>query len=190
VEIRWPTDNEWEIPSLDASLQVERCTLPLLAWGSAGRRHKAAGAWHFFCDDYRFSTVWKNPYQVVDTAPNWVCEVNASLADDDVAAVALWTIYRKRWISAFWQSHGVPIAVDLNVPPRFQPLNLLGVPSGWKAFATRGKANELAVLESEYRLAEKHAGGVPLFVVLGGGEAVAAVCRRWPGAVWVPGGQW
>jgi len=188
--IRFPTDNSLDIPALDPDLQADRCRLPLHAWGTHSRRRQAPGAWHFYTEDYRFSRVWKVPLMVVDTNPTWVCELNPSIADDAPIAEVIHIVYRKRWVTRFWQSHGLAVAVDLNVPPRFQALNLSGVPRGWLTYSTRAKATELGVLETEYQIAAKHAGTFPLFIVVGGGEAANQLCRQLPGAVWIAGGQW
>ena len=63
---------------------------------------------------------------------------------------------------------------------------MLGVPRGWRAFATRGYADQLYALEAEYEIAREWAGDAgPLFLVYGGGRPT----REWAeahGVVWVP----
>jgi hypothetical protein len=102
------------------------------------------------------------------------------------AAVALWRVYRKRWIARWWQSFGLRIFVDLNVASNHYGLNALGIPQGWRAFATRGYTDRLDELHQEHEQACKFAGeGVtPLFLVVGGGKAVKAECMR-NGWLWV-----
>lgn len=75
---------------------------------------------------------------------------------------------------------------DLNVPERFATLNLLGIPNGWRAYSTRGKAQDPGAVEREYRTAADRCGSTPLFLVVGGGQTIARLCRSLPGAVWVP----
>jgi hypothetical protein len=81
-------------------------------------------------------------------------------------------------MARYWQSKGVRIFVDLNVNRAFAEDNLVGVPAGWAAFATRGYAERIDDLRFEYGLAQGVAGkrdGV-LFVVYGGGKTVKNFC--------------
>jgi hypothetical protein len=65
-------------------------------------------------------------------------------------------------------------------------LNLLGIPPGWKAFATRGYTERIDATYQEYEQAKRIAGeGVtPVFVVYGGGKDVKAECQR-NGWIWL-----
>ena len=87
----------------------------------------------------------------------------------------LQAIYKKRWIARCMQGKGIGIFVDLNVAQKFYRLNMIGVPRGWRAFATRGYSDRLNNLAFEYSIASDWAEGKePLFVIYGGG----AECRR------------
>ena len=59
-------------------------------------------------------------------------------------------------------------------------VNMLGIPDGWKAFATRGYSDRLDGTHAEYAQAQRIAGeGVtPLFLVYGGGVKVKEECQR------------
>lgn len=175
----WPTDNEFEIPLLDENLQATAVDLPFVGWGSVKRKKRMTGSWHFYVDDYRFTGVWKNPAEVVNTFAVNAVEPNFSVYNQMPLPVALWAIYRKRWVARWWQSRGVKIFVDLNVATQYADLNLMGVPKGWKAYATRGYSKQLADTEREFELACKQAGTKSiLFVVYGGGRAVMEHCRQ------------
>lgn len=178
ADILWPSDNEWGVPTLDAGLQGQ-LVLPVKAWGSAARSGKHKGTWHFYVDDYRFDALWRHPHTLTATETPCIIEPNCSIYDGTPRAVALHQTYRKRWLARFAQAHGVRVLVDVNVPPAFQELNLLGVPPGWASYATRGYESRLALLEQEYAAAHRHAGrdGVT-FVVFGGGKNVAELCRQ------------
>src|SRR5690606_5282009 len=56
-------------------------------------------------------------------------------------------------------------------------LNLVGVPRGWRAYATRGYAERLDDLDREYQIARDRCGSEPLFLVYGGGQPVQAFCQ-------------
>ena len=87
----------------------------------------------------------------------------------------LQAIYKKRWIARCMQGKGIGVFVDLNVAQKFYQLNMIGVPRGWRAFATRGYSDRLNNLAFEYSIAKDWANGKePLFVIYGGGDT----CRR------------
>jgi hypothetical protein len=144
------------------------------------------GTWHFYTDDYRFNALLKDPAPVVATGCVTAIELNITLTDQMPVAVGLYRIYQKRWTSCFWQSKGVRIFVDLNVPAKFRAYNMLGVPQGWRAYATRGYTRRLDETVKEWEKACAWAGSDDvLFLVYGGGGQVQQLCmdRRW---LWVP----
>lgn len=143
------------------------------------------GTWHFYVDDYRFSGLLKKPEQLVQTRAVAAIEPNITLSPGLPLALALAHIYRKRWTARHWQTAGVSIWVDLNVSAEFRAVNLLGVPRGWTAYATRGYNANIEQIEAEYQLAEQHAGERPDFLVYGGGQAVQslALANGWQ---WLP----
>jgi len=141
-----------------------------------------SGTWHFYVDDYRFTNLIKRPDKIVNTQCNSAIEPNFSIFNQMPIPVGLFRIYQKRWIARYWQQHGIRVIVDLNVAPKFRAYNLLGVPIGWGAYATRGYTDRLDQLEAEYNLAKTHASGNPLlFIVYGGGKLVKQYCaeRAW-----------
>lgn len=179
MDVVFPTDNEWGVPALDPDRQPDRVELPMRGWGSFARTMQRPGGVHFYVDDYRFRALLNDPTRLTDLQPTAATEVNLSVFDDTPPAVVLWHTYRKRWLSRFWQDHGLPIYVDLNVPERHQEINLLGVPLGWRAYSTRGYERRLPALEQELRTAKRHAqSDRVLFLVVGGGKQVAAFCRE------------
>lgn len=181
----FPSDNVWDVPSLRAELQAQQVDLPVSLWGALGRKKRMKGTWLFYCEDYRFEALWKDPSDVVNTQCVNVVEPNFTVGPQTPRAVALWQIYRKRWLARWWQSHGIRVFVDMNVDAEvYGDLMLLGVPEGWKAYATRGYSDRQQFTLMEYELAREHAGGEPLFMLYGGGEACEALARD-HGWVWI-----
>lgn len=177
----FPTDNDFGIPLLDANLQATAVVAPVQPWGAgAGARSRQnRGTWHFYTEDYRFDALWRDPSPVVKSGCTAVVEPNFSVYLEMPRVVALWHVYRKRWLARWWQAHGVRVFVDLNVAEPHYADNLLGVPQGWKAWATRGYAERLENTLAEYDLACQHAGTSDiLFLVYGGGRAVKELCTR------------
>lgn len=180
----WPTDNEWGIPTLSLERQADAFDLPIETWG-AKRRNLKVGTYHFYTEDNRFSTIWQKPDMVVAAGCVNAVEPNFSVYDQVPRAVALWATFRKRWLARYWQSRGIRIFVDLNVARPYDDLNLLGVPKGWKAYATRGYAARLDMTGEELEIARTHAGARDvLFMVYGGNAQVREWCNA-NGAVWV-----
>jgi len=185
-DIIFPSDNPFGVPLLDPEMQADYLIAPFAAWGTMSRKSQMSGTWNFYIEDYRFENLWKNPGQVIFTNCVAAVEPNFSIYTDMPGAVALWMVYRKRWISRWWQSRGIKIFVDLNVAHKHFELNWLGVPRGWKAYATRAYAERLNETEEEYRAAVEHAeGGQILFVVYGGGKKARELAERnaW---IWYP----
>lgn len=181
----FPSDNELGIPTL-LDCQADWIEAPCRAWGSTGRTRINLGTWHFYVDDYRWSAIWENPWQVTDTQPVVCVEPNYSIQDETPPALAIASIYRKRWLARYWQSCGIKIFVDLFVPSHHQDWNLLGVPSGWRAYATRGQDRNLDGLIEDHETARCHARTDQIvFAVFGGGPRVADWCQE-QGATHVP----
>jgi len=172
----FPSDNEFQIPLLLSSLQAVAVPLPLEAYGAT--RQSGPGTYHFYTDDRRILPLIGDPTPIVNACPVAAIEPNFSLYGQMPRALALGRIYHKRWIARFWQSHGIQIIVDLNVAPEHAEDNLLGVPSGWRSYATRGYTDRLDHLQGEYDQACRHAGSPEiLFVVYGGGSKVKELAR-------------
>lgn len=170
------SNNEFDIPTLRADLQATQVLNPVAPWGYSARDARNIGTYHFYVDDYRFTGLWDDPNRLVKAGVPVIIEPNLSLYDNTPRGYALFLIFKKRWIARYWQSFGIRVFVDLNVSHKFTEENLLGVPKGWNAYATRGYSDRLQLLEEEFNLAKKHSGrDDPYFVVYGGGEKV----RQW-----------
>jgi len=191
----WPTDNPWSVPSLDPALQADQVVYPVTTWGTVGARRPMSGVWHFYTEDRKFEPLWKRPHRVLYSRPAAAVEPNFSTTDQTPFAMSLYHIYRKRWIARYWQSQGLKIFVDLNTDAALNSPHpavegrrpsLLGVPSGWRAYASRAHANRPEALEAEFAVAVEHAAGAtPLFLCVGGGHKVRQLAQE-RGWVWVP----
>jgi len=79
----------------------------------------------------------------------------------------------------------VRVFADLNVTPPFYDLNMLGIPKGWKAWATRGYTDGLDLTVQEYEMACERAETSSItFLVYGGGKAVGEWAKE-RGWVWI-----
>lgn len=184
-----PDDGGWEIPLLDDSMQAQEVAIPFAKWGEQARTidYRGNGTIHFYTDDYKMAALYEKPEKLAKAHPRNIVEPNFSLYLDMAPAFGLQAIYKKRVISRMMQDRGIRVFVDLNVAQKFIKLNLLGVPAGWRSFATRGYSDRLSGLELEYRIAEASAaqgGRKPLFVVYGGGSKCRDFCKE-VGAIYI-----
>lgn len=185
-EIVFDTDNPAGIPMLDLSMQATELVEPFLIWGSIARSKFMPGTYAFYEDDYKFTGLWSDPEKLVNTGCAVAVEPNISISDRMPPVVALYSIFQKRWLARFWQSRGVRIVVDMNVPPVYAKMNLLGVPCGWGAYCVRVHKDWHHRIEFLYSICRDHAGREPLFIVYGGDNNYARqACQRnnWK---WIP----
>jgi hypothetical protein len=174
----WPTDNHLEIPSLDLSMAAVGFTPPLQFWGARGQQVPQPGTYSFYCYDERHSNVLANPSKVFPSGPTACFEINVSLYDDTERWVAIGLLGKRRACSRAWAEGGVRVHVDLNVPARFQDINLLGIPKGWHAWATRGYVGRLDALEAEINVALEHGGPGSVVCVLYDSDQVRQWCAE------------
>ena len=176
-DCRFPSSNDFGVPDLDITMQAEYVDIPFVCFGEQRRTFKmgGCGTLHFYTDDYRFSAIYEHPERVLQHNPRNIVEPNFSLFQDMEVAFGLQAIYKKRWIARMMQSKGIRVFVDLNVASKWYRLNMLGVPTGWSSFCTRGYSDRLDYLEFEWNLAKRWAGNNPLtFAIYNGGDA----CRK------------
>ena len=161
------SDNDFEIPALDLEYQGTVVDLPCYAWRSAHSRQQKKGATiHFYTNDRHFRALSLEPAKLLQTPAVTVVEPNFSLDETTPMAIGLERIFQKRWMARFWQLHGRYIFIDLHVPAKYRKANLIGVPAGWKAYATRG--GPVDILAEEMELAKEHAQSEQIhFAVMG-----------------------
>ena len=185
--IIFPSDNDWGVPVLRIDRQASAVNPPVVLWGSgAGARTKQMpGTWVFYTQDYRFTALLSDPRPVPRSGCRNAVEINFSVSDDLPRALALYYTFRKRYIARLWQDQGVNIFVDLNVSAEHRELNLLGVPKGWRAYATRGYNAYAEDIINQYEIARAHADTDELtLLVYGGGGQVKKLCQE-RGWLWV-----
>lgn len=66
---------------------------------------------HFFIDDYQFNRVWAQPDAYLDRLRRFqaVCSPDFSTYTDFPRAVQIYNHYRKHWLGAYWQDHGITV---------------------------------------------------------------------------------
>lgn len=66
---------------------------------------------HFFVDDYQFMRLWTNPDAYIPMLQKFkaVCTPDFSLYTDFPPAIQIYNHYRKHWLGAYMQLHGIKI---------------------------------------------------------------------------------
>lgn len=176
----YPSNNEFDIPTLLTDNMPVHLELPLNPWGAEARYKKGITTYHFYVDDYRFEQLFKDPIKLLESGCRAIVEPNCSIHDQTPMAYAIWQTYRKRYLCRYLQECGLQIWVDLNVSPHFEEVNALGVPEGYNAFCTRGGfANWEPAIERNWQMAQRISGlDRPNMFVYGGGEDVHQWCMK------------
>jgi len=174
----WATDNQWDIPVLLPQWQADALDLPVNKWG-VGRKIMGSGTIHFYTQDMKFEYLWKNPQGLINYGCVNAVEPNFSTNAQMPKALVLYQTYRKRWMARYWQSKGIRIFVDLHVIPEWEEMNLLGVPRGWRAYASKGLVAQQDTLLPLFKTAQAHAEREDiLFVVIGGRDSIKELCLQ------------
>lgn len=174
----YPSNNEFDIPTLLMDNMPVHLELPLNPWGAEARYKKGITTYHFYVDDYRFEQLFKDPIKLLESGCKAIVEPNCSIHDQTPMAHAIWQTYRKRYLCRYLQECGMQIWVDLNVSPHFEEVNALGVPEGYNAFCTRGVTGWLNTTERHWEMAKRISGlDKPNMFVYGGGDDVAEWCK-------------
>jgi len=174
----YPSNNEFDIPTLLTDNMPLHLELPLNPWGAEARYKKGITTYHFYVDDYRFEQLFKDPIKLLESGCRAIVEPNCSIHDQTPMAHAIWQTYRKRYLCRYLQECGMQIWVDLNVSPHFEEVNALGVPEGYNAFCTRGVSGWLNTTERHWEMAKRISGlDKPNMFVYGGGDDVAEWCK-------------
>lgn len=66
---------------------------------------------HFFTDDYRFNSCWRQPLKYADmfARAGAVMSPDFSMYRDKPLALQLYSHYRKHWLGQFWQTRGAVV---------------------------------------------------------------------------------
>ena len=97
----------YEIPMIEPT-QFDNAEF--IVFNYAKNAKKAYGnAVHFFLDDYQFNRVWTNPDRYIPMLQKfkYVLTPDFSLYTDFPKPLQIYNHYRKHWLGAYWQIHGI-----------------------------------------------------------------------------------
>lgn len=66
---------------------------------------------HFYVDDYQFLRLWNRPDDYIYLLSKFsaVCSPDFSMYTNMPAALQIYNHYRKHWLAAYWQMHGINV---------------------------------------------------------------------------------
>ena len=66
---------------------------------------------HFFIDDYQLERVWNEPEKYIDKLSQYACVATPDFSPyaDMPMALQIYNHYRKHWVGAYWQHHGITV---------------------------------------------------------------------------------
>ena len=87
---------------------------------------------HFFVDDYQFERIWTSPEKYLDRLKRYVCVATPDFSPygDMPQVLQLYNHYRKHWVGAWLQAHGVTVipTIRASTDPRSMEWYLDGEP--------------------------------------------------------------
>lgn len=101
---------EYGIPAIEpVNLSGDTEFIPFNYVASCKRR--TGKSVHFFVDDYQFLRLWNNPDRYIPTLLQfqYVLTPDFSVYTDFPKALQVWNHYRKHWLGAYMQMHGVDV---------------------------------------------------------------------------------
>ncbi len=113
---------------------------------------------HFFVDDYQFMRLWTNPDAYLPMLRKFqaVCTPDFSAYTDFPMAVQIYNCYRKHWLGAYWQEHGIRVIPTISWSTEDSyDWCFDGEPVGGmvavSSVGTQGSANATRLFEAGYR---------------------------------------
>ena len=89
---------------------------------------------HFFVDDYQFERVWTSPEKYLEKLSRYVCVATPDFSPygDMPMILQMYNHYRKHWVGAWLQAHGVTVipTIRCSTDPRSLEWYLDGEPRG------------------------------------------------------------
>lgn len=78
---------------------------------------------HFFVDDYQFNRIWAHPDNYLSMMARFdtVCTPDFSTYTDFPRIIQIYNHYRKHWLGAYWQAHGIKVipTISWSTPDSF-----------------------------------------------------------------------
>lgn len=137
---QYPGVGEYDIPQLKPVTDVPEIDEWIGFNYVLTEKHPEKKAVHFFLNDYQFERIWNNPEKYLDKLRQFaaVATPDFSPYGDMPFCLQLYNHYRKHWIGAWLQEHGVTVipTIRSSTDPRSKKFFLDGEPVGGAVLAS------------------------------------------------------
>lgn len=107
----FPGVGKYQIPQIKPE-QIEVRKLEWIPFNYAlTAKNKGNKGVHFYLDDYQFTRLWNQPDRYISLLQQFgaVCTPDFSQYTEMPMAMRIYNHYRKHWLGAYWQMHGVHV---------------------------------------------------------------------------------
>lgn len=112
----FPGVGKYGIPEIkpETDIRIDRLEWIPVNYAMTATDKKSKGV-HFYKDDYQFERFWNYPDKYIPILQQFgaVCSPDFSLYSDMPLAVQLFMHYKKHWLAAYWQAHGIRVIPTL-----------------------------------------------------------------------------
>lgn len=100
---------EYQIPYIEPTTYKGSEYIPFNY--AKGCKDKAGKGVHFFIDDYQFNRLWNAPDRYIDMLSGFDCVMSPDFSTytDFPKAIQIYNHYRKHWVGAYLQMHGIDV---------------------------------------------------------------------------------
>ena len=100
---------QYQIPEI-MSVEYDGCDWIGFNYANAEKDREKKGV-HFFLDDYQFIRLWTDPDRYIGMLQQYayVMSPDFSMYTDFPKALQIYNHYRKHWLAAYWQEHGIRV---------------------------------------------------------------------------------
>ena len=100
---------QYEIPEIEPT-QFENAEFIGFNYAKSAKNPESKAV-HFFLDDYQFTRVWTDPDRYIPMLQRfkYVLTPDFSLYTDFPKPLQIYNHYRKHWLGAYWQMHGINV---------------------------------------------------------------------------------
>lgn len=109
-KFQFPGVGPYEIPAIDPVTEYPAGEFIPMNYAKSERNPEDKNI-HCFVDDYQFIRYWNNPDTYIPKLSRFrsVCAPDFSTYTDMPVAMQIYNHYRKHWLAAYWQLHGIKV---------------------------------------------------------------------------------
>lgn len=109
-KVTFPGVGPYEIPEIDPVTEYPTGDFIPMNYAKSEKRPEEKNI-HCFVDDYQFIRYWNNPDAYISKLKQFrsICAPDFSTYTDMPVAMQIYNHYRKHWIAAYWQAHGMTV---------------------------------------------------------------------------------